>query len=166
MTRPKPNALVWLVLSAIIIALDLWTKGIALDHLVLHEPVPVIDGWLNWTLTRNYGAAFSFLNNGEGWQRWLFTALAAAVSTVLAVWLSRIARNDWKQALPFALIVGGALGNMIDRVRFGYVVDFIDAYWGESHWPAFNIADSAIVGGAIGLALFTILMPPKPEKAG
>jgi signal peptidase II len=88
------------------------------------------------------------------------------VSGLLVVWLARIPRHDWRQALPFALIVGGALGNLIDRVRFGYVVDFIDAYWGAHHWPAFNVADSAIVAGAIGLALFTILLPGKPADAG
>lgn len=166
MTRPKPNAVNWLLLSVVVIALDLWTKAIALRELRLHEPVPVIEGWLNWTLTRNYGAAFSFLSDAGGWQRWFFSALALGVSALLAVWLSRIPRNDWRQALPFALIIGGAIGNLADRIRFGYVVDFIDAYWRTHHWPAFNIADSAIVGGAIGLALFTILVPVKPAKTG
>lgn len=166
MARPKPSAAIWLLLSAAIIALDLWTKAIALRVLQLHEPVPVIEGWLNWTLTRNYGAAFSFLSDAGGWQRWFFSALALGVSAMLAVWLARIPRHDWRQALPFALIVGGALGNLVDRIRFGYVVDFVDAYWKTHHWPAFNIADSAIVGGAIGLALFTILMPAKPANAG
>ena len=165
MAHPKPNAARWLLLSVVVIALDLWTKGIALANLRLHDPVPVIDGWLNWTLTRNYGAAFSFLSDAGGWQRWFFSALALGVSGMLAVWLTRIPRNDWRQALPFALIIGGALGNLVDRVRFGYVVDFIDAYWDTHHWPAFNIADSAIVGGAIGLALFTILMPAKLPEA-
>lgn len=166
MTRPKPNAVNWLLLSVVVIALDLWTKAIALRELRLHEPVPVIEGWLNWTLTRNYGAAFSFLSDAGGWQRWFFSALALGVSALLAVWLSRIPRNDWRQALPFALIIGGAIGNLADRIRFGYVVDFIDAYWRTHHWPAFNIADSAIVGGAIGLALFTTLVPVKPAKTG
>ena len=166
MARPVPNAAIWLLLSVVIIALDLWTKAIALANLQLHEPVPVIDGFLNWTLTRNYGAAFSFLSDAGGWQRWFFSALAVGISALLAVWLTRLPRNDWRQALPFALIIGGALGNLVDRLRFGYVVDFIDAYWKTHHWPAFNIADSAIVGGAIGLALFTILFPPQPAKAG
>jgi signal peptidase II len=166
MARPTPNATRWLLLSLAIIALDQWTKAIALATLRLHEPVPVIDGLLNWTLTRNYGAAFSFLSDAGGWQRWFFSALALAVSAMLAAWLARTPRGDWRQALPFALIIGGALGNLVDRLRFGYVVDFIDAYWQTHHWPAFNIADSAIVGGAIGLALFTILFPTRPAKAG
>nr|WP_246387564.1 signal peptidase II [Chiayiivirga flava] len=147
----------WLILSAIVLVLDLWTKEIALTHLALHEPVPVIDGLLNWTLTYNYGAAFSFLSDASGWQRWFFSALAVGVSILLTVWLARMPRHDWRQALPFALVIGGAIGNLIDRLRHGYVIDFIDAYWNQSHWPAFNIADSAIVAGAIGIALFSLL---------
>jgi signal peptidase II len=165
MTRPRPHAAIWLLLSVLVIALDLWTKGLALAHLELHRPVPVIEGWLNWTLVYNYGASFSLLSDAGGWQRWLFSTLAVGVSVLLTVWLTRIPRHDWRQALPFALIVGGALGNLVDRIRYGYVVDFIDACWGEHHWPAFNIADSAIVGGAIGLVLFTILTPARAGDA-
>lgn len=163
--KPTPNALPWLALSAIILILDLWTKEIALNNLVLHESVPVIDGLLNWTLTRNYGAAFSFLSDASGWQRWLFSSLAVGVSLMLTFWLARTARSDWRQAIPFALVIGGAIGNLIDRIRHGYVVDFIDAYCcGLPHWPAFNIADSAIVVGAIGIAAFSLLQPrPAPE---
>ena len=161
MTRPQPHALIWLWLSALIIALDLWTKAISQSQLELHVPVPVIDGWLNWTLTYNRGAAFSFLSDGSGWQRWFFSTLAVGVSALLAFWLTRTARRDWRQALPFALVIGGALGNFVDRVRYGYVVDFIDAYWNEHHWPAFNIADSAISVGAVLLILFTLLPAKK-----
>lgn len=159
--KPRPNAAVWLVLSAVVLALDAWTKEIALAHLVLHESVPVIDGLLNWTRTHNYGAAFSFLSDASGWQRWFFSALAVGVSGMLAFWLTRTPRHDWRQALPYALVIGGAIGNLIDRLRHGYVIDFIDVYWNTAHWPAFNIADSAIVGGAIGIALFS-LFPAKP----
>lgn len=165
MSRPRPNAAIWLLLSAVVVALDLWTKALALEHLELHRPVAVIEGWLNWTLVYNYGASFSLLSDAGGWQRWLFGALAVGVSVMLAVWLTRTRRADWRQALPYALIIGGALGNLVDRIRYGYVVDFIDAYWDSYHWPAFNIADSAIVGGAIGIVLFTFLSP-KPRAAG
>lgn len=165
-TQPVPSALAWLLLSAAIIGLDLWTKALALAHLELHQPVPVIDGLLNWTLTYNLGAAFSFLSDAGGWQRWFFSALALGVSGVLGVWLSRLPRHDWRQAVPFALIIGGALGNLVDRLRYGHVVDFIDAYWGSYHWPAFNIADSAIVAGAIGLVLFTLFTPAQARNAG
>jgi len=152
--RPERNALPWLGLSLIVIALDQWTKQLALDHLVLHQPVPVIEGVWNWMLTYNEGAAFSFLSNSGGWQRWLFSGLAVVISGMLAFWLTRTPRNDWRQALPFALIIGGAIGNLIDRLRHGHVVDFVDWYWREWHWPAFNVADSAIVVAAAALIVF------------
>lgn len=154
-TKPtlRDSAVIWLALSIVVIVLDLWTKQIALDHLDYNRPVPVIDGFLNWTLLYNYGAAFSFLGNAGGWQKWLFSGLAVLISSLLAWWLSRLPRADWKQALPFALVIGGAVGNLIDRLRFGYVVDFIDVYYDVHHWPAFNIADSAIVVGAVLIAV-------------
>jgi len=153
--RPRlvESGLWWLLLSAVVIGLDLWTKQLALGHLQYNQPVPVIDGLLNWTLLYNYGAAFSFLTNAGGWQRWLFSGLAVLISAVLAGWLARTPRRDWLSCLPFALVIGGALGNLVDRIRFGYVVDFIDVYWDVHHWPAFNIADSAIVVGAVLIAL-------------
>lgn len=163
--RVTPNALVWLVLSLVVLVLDLGTKELALARLALHEPVPVIDGLLNWTLTYNHGAAFSFLSDASGWQRWLFSGLAVGISAMLTFWLTRTARADWRQALPYALIIGGAIGNLIDRLRHGYVIDFIDAYWNTSHWPAFNIADSAIVVGAIGVALFSFIPRKRAGEA-
>ncbi len=165
MTRVRPNALPWLLLSALVIALDLWTKHLALTHLELHRPVVFIEGVWNWTLTFNPGAAFSFLSDASGWQRWFFSALAVGISGLLAFWLLRMPRHDWRQALPYALIIGGALGNLVDRLRYGHVVDFVDWHWRGHHWPAFNIADSAIVGGAIGLVLFGILWPGKKEDS-
>lgn len=174
---PKPNALIWLLLSATVIGLDLWTKQLALTYLLPHQPVVFIEAIWNWTLTFNPGAAFSFLGDASGWQRWFFAVLAISISGMLCFWLARTARNDWRQALPYALVIGGAMGNFVDRLRCahplhcGEVVDFIDWYWGSYHWPAFNIADAAIVGGAIGLVLFGFLMPDKTsassgERAG
>lgn len=158
MVPASPNAgrsaLAWLWLSALVIVLDLATKELALRTLALHDPIAVVDGLLNWMLTYNYGAAFSFLSDASGWQRWFFSALALVISGLLGVWLRRLPRSDWRQALPFALIIGGALGNLVDRLRFGYVVDFIDVYWGSYHWPAFNVADSAISVGAVLLVVF------------
>lgn len=159
--RQGPNALVWLLLSGVVIWLDAFTKVLALRHLVLGQPVPVIEGLLNWTLVYNPGAAFSFLSDASGWQRWFFAALAVGMSALLTVWLARTERRDWRQAVPFALVIGGALGNLVDRLIHGHVIDFIDAYWGNAHWPAFNIADSAIVIGAVGIAVFGLL-----SKAG
>ncbi len=150
----RPNALPWLLLTAVILIADQITKYIALQNLQLHESIPVIDGLLNWTLAYNEGAAFSFLADAGGWQRWFFTILAIVVSAVLLVWLARTPRSDWQTALPLSLVLGGAIGNVIDRIRFGHVVDFIDVYQGTSHFPAFNIADSAISVGAVILILF------------
>ena len=164
MRAPTRHALIWLLLSAVVIALDLWTKQLALDHLRYAEPVAVVEGWLNWTLVYNHGAAFSFLQDADGWQRWLFAALAVGISLALIVALKRTERSDWRQAAPFALIIGGALGNLVDRLRFGYVIDFIDAYWGQHHWPAFNIADSAIVAGAVMLAVWGVWKAPSSDN--
>lgn len=139
----------WLWLSALVIVLDQVTKAVALANLTTFERVSVIPGFLDWTLAFNEGAAFSFLADAGGWQRWFFSVLAAVISVVLIVALRRIDRRDIAQALPFALIIGGALGNLIDRVRFGHVVDFILVYRGDWSWPAFNVADSAISVAAV-----------------
>ncbi len=160
------NALPWLLLSAVVIALDQWTKHLALANLQPFEPHVVIAGLLDWTLAFNSGAAFSFLAGGDGWQRWLFAALAIGVSTVLAVWLARLARGDWRNAAPLALIIGGALGNLVDRLRLGHVVDFIDVHLGSAHWPAFNIADSAISVGAVMLIAFGLGSGQRRGKHG
>lgn len=158
----QTSALPWLSLSAVVIVLDQLTKTIVLALLQPFEPHPVVAGLLNWTLAFNNGAAFSFLDIPGGWQRWLFTALALVVSGVLARWLATIPRRDWRNALPLSLVIGGALGNLIDRVRFGQVTDFIDVYYGASHFPAFNIADSAISVGAVLLVWFGLFASKKP----
>jgi len=159
---PKNNALGWLLLSAGVIALDQLTKVIVLDALQPYVPHPVIPGFLNWTLAFNTGAAFSFLADQQGWQRWLFSVLAVAVSAVLVRWLAHTARGDWHTALPLALVIGGALGNLIDRVRFGHVIDFIQVYYQQWAFPSFNIADSAISVGAILLVFFGLFAHAKP----
>jgi signal peptidase II len=150
----RPNALSWLVLSAAIIVADQISKLAVLDHFQLHESLPLIDGFLSLTLAYNDGAAFSFLQGAGGWQRWLFTALALVVSSILVVWLKRTGRGDWRTALPLSLVVGGAIGNVIDRARLGHVVDFIDVHYASWYFPAFNVADSAISVGAVLLILF------------
>ena len=154
MSKPLRNALPWLGLSAVVIVLDQLTKYWVLTSLPEYTAIPVIDGFWNWYRTYNTGAAFSFLADAGGWQKWFFTILAIVISGVLAFWLSRTPRNDWRTALPFALVIGGAIGNVIDRQIHGHVVDFIQWHWQDHYWPAFNLADAAIVGGAIGIALF------------
>ena len=157
----KPNALPWLAISALVIALDQLTKAIVLAALQPYMPHPVIPGFLNWTLAFNTGAAFSFLADQPGWQRWLFSGLAIAVSAVLARWLAHTPRRDWRTALPLALVIGGALGNLIDRVRYGHVTDFIQVYYQQWAFPSFNIADSAISIGAVLLVWFGLVMHGK-----
>ena len=148
----NPLTFAWLALAAVLIALDLWTKHLASTHLVLFEAVEVLP-WLNWRLAHNTGAAFSFLAQAGGWQRWFFTGLALVVSVVLIIWISRLRRDEWLVASALALVLAGALGNAIDRVCLGYVVDFIDVHAGGHHWPAFNVADSAITCGIILLLI-------------
>jgi len=160
----QTNALSWLLLSVLIIVADQVSKWLVLQHFQLHDSLPVIAGLLNWTLAYNEGAAFSFLSDAGGWQRWFFTALAVIVSAILVVWLSRTNRADWRTAMPLALIIGGAIGNVIDRIRLGHVVDFIDVHYGTWSWPAFNIADSAISVGAVMLIAFG-LFASKPDSA-
>ncbi len=159
----RSNALAWLLLSLLVIVLDQITKQVVLDRLHAGEAHVVIPGLLNWTLAFNTGAAFSFLAGAGGWQRWLFTALAIGVSAVLVAWLARTPRGDWRTALPLALVIGGAIGNLVDRLRFGHVVDFIDVYHRQWHFPAFNIADSAISVGAVLLIAFSLFASGERE---
>ena len=165
MPNPKPNALIWLLASIAVIALDQLTKQWVLSSLPEYTAIPVIDGFWNWYRTYNTGAAFSFLADAGGWQTWFFTGLAFVISGLLAFWLSRTPRADWKTALPFALVIGGAVGNVIDRLQHGHVIDFIQWHWRDHYWPAFNLADAAIVGGAIGIALFGLLQGKGGAKA-
>jgi len=164
--RPRPNALVWLLLSVAIIGLDQWSKAWVLSSLPEFQPVPVIDGVWNWYRTYNTGAAFSFLSDAGGWQLWFFTALAVAISALMAKWLWETPRANWRRALPFALVIGGAIGNVIDRQVHGHVVDFIQWYIGSYAWPSFNIADAAIVAGAVGIAVFGLFEGKASKKAG
>jgi signal peptidase II len=142
----------WLNLSALVIVLDQLTKWLMSSWLELYDTVAVVP-YFNLTLAHNYGAAFSFLASAGGWQRWFFTVLAVVVSIVLTIWMKRLKANARLEAISLALILGGAIGNVIDRVMHGYVIDFLDVYVGTYHWPAFNIADSAICVGAVLLIL-------------
>ncbi|UTW50142.1 signal peptidase II [Bacterioplanoides sp. SCSIO 12839] len=146
------SAIIWLWLAALVFVLDIATKQIAEAFLNYGEPVyllPVLD----FTLLYNKGAAFSFLANEGGWQRWFFTAISLVVSIVLIVWLKKLPRTQLWLPIALALILGGALGNLFDRVLFGHVIDFISVHWEKSYFPAFNIADSAITVGAIMMAI-------------
>ncbi|MFN3582223.1 MAG: signal peptidase II [Pseudomonas sp.] len=148
------GSLRWLLVSVLVVALDLLTKWFAEANLQMYQQVPVIDGLFSFTLAYNPGAAFSFLAGAGGWQRWFFSAIAVAVSIALVVWLYRLPRGKVLEPLALALILGGALGNLYDRIVHGHVVDFILVHWQQSwFFPAFNIADSAITVGAVLLIL-------------
>lgn len=140
----------WLWVSALVIALDQLSKLWASTSLNYAEPVNLLPS-LNFTLMHNTGAAFSFLSQAGGWQRWVFAVLAVLISTILVVWLTRLKTDQRWMAVALTLVLGGALGNVWDRIYLGYVVDFIDVYYEQWHWPAFNIADSAIFVGAVML---------------
>ena len=139
--------LIWLGLTVVAIALDQWSKHAIEQHLPMTGIYPILPV-LEFTRLHNPGAAFSFLAGASGWQRWFFTALACVVSAALVVWLARLERRANLVAAAIALIIAGALGTVIDRVRYGYVVDFIEVHWHNAYFPAFNVADSSITVGA------------------
>lgn len=150
------GSLVYLWISVAVIGADQLVKAVVVGSLALYESVVILPV-LSFTHLHNTGAAFSFLADAQGWPRWMFTALAVLVSAALAVWLRRIDRNARVLASAVALILGGALGNAIDRLRLGYVVDFVQVHWGMHYFAAFNVADSAISIGAALLLLDSLL---------
>lgn len=151
----------WLWLSAVVLALDLWTKSLAENTLQLYQRIEVLP-FFNFTLAYNSGAAFSFLADAGGWQRWFFASIALIATLVIIAWLLRL-RAERMVALALALILGGAVGNLWDRLTLGHVVDFLDFHWAGYHFPAFNVADSAITVGAILLIVDMFLTREKSE---
>lgn len=147
------------MLSAVVLVLDQLTKAWVLAALPEYTAVPVIEGFWNWFRSYNTGAAFSLLSDAGGWQKYFFTVLAFAISGLLAFWMWRTPRADWRTAAPYALVIGGAIGNVVDRLRYGHVIDFIQWHWRDWYWPSFNVADAAIVAGAIGIALSGFVRP-------
>ncbi|OED39211.1 signal peptidase II [Chromatiales bacterium (ex Bugula neritina AB1)] len=154
---------IYLFIVLVIIAIDQITKWIANTSLELHEQNPVMP-FFNWTLMYNYGAAFSFLSNAGGWQRWFFTIVATIISIVLVVWIYRLKHNEKWLGVALSLILGGAIGNLIDRVIFGYVIDFIQWYYERFYWPAFNIADASICVGTVILLATSFMADPNDSK--
>ena len=152
----------WYAVAILVVVLDQWSKSLAqqlLEYGRYVEVLPVFD----LTLQYNRGAAFSFLSTAGGWQRWLFAAIAGGVSLLLIVWIFRIARTQRLLALALALILGGALGNLWDRMVLGHVVDFIALHYQHRYFPAFNVADSAITLGA-ALMLLDMILNPESNK--
>ncbi|WP_201588464.1 signal peptidase II [Psychrobacter fozii] len=150
------RAFTWYLLSLVVVIIDQWTKWLAETKLTFHEPVPVIEPFLNWTLAYNYGAAFSFLADAGGWQKWFFSGLALVMSLFLIVYLIKAPRKATLLSLGLALVLGGAVGNLIDRLLHGHVIDFIHVHNADIwHYPIFNIADMGI---SIGVAMIVIDM--------
>ncbi|MGV6817822.1 MAG: signal peptidase II [Thiotrichales bacterium] len=156
----------WLWLTALVIVLDQATKIAADNWINIHQSIPVIPGFFDLTLAYNKGAAFSFLSDAGGWQRWLFTGLALVISVVLVIWIKRLPTQERLLAASLALILGGALGNLIDRLFYGHVIDFIHWYYKGFSWPAFNLADSAITLGATLMIIHTLFFADKHHSSG
>ncbi len=142
----------WLWLSVLVLMLDQASKLLVDASFQLYESLPLMP-YFNLTYARNTGAAFSFLSDAGGWQRWLFAGLAVVMSSFIGLWLKRLQAHETLMAVSLSLVLGGAIGNLIDRVAYGYVIDFLDVYYDSWHWPAFNIADSAI---CVGVALMLL----------
>ncbi|HHJ15925.1 MAG TPA: lipoprotein signal peptidase [Gammaproteobacteria bacterium] len=145
----------WLGISTLVVILDQLTKYLANTRLVYADPLALFPSF-NLTLLYNRGAAFSFLSDAAGWQRWFFVTVSLLASIFLVLWLRKLKPEQKLLALALALVLGGALGNLIDRLWLGHVVDFIQVYYKTFYWPAFNIADSAITVGA-GLLIWDAL---------
>jgi signal peptidase II len=157
------GAIRWLWLSGLVLAADQATKWLVVARFELFERLPLLP-MLELTRLHNKGAAFSFLNDASGWQQYLFLALAAIVSVGIVLWLLRLrAPGQALLAGGLALILGGAVGNAIDRLARGYVVDFIHFHWLEHYFPAFNVADSAITAGA-GLLILDVLLEARRAR--
>lgn len=166
---PNPDVgrfgrLAWLWLAVVVVVLDQATKVYFDSALADGREISVIPGLLSWLLAYNTGAAFSFLSDSAGWQRWLFAAIAVVVSGALVVWLKRLGRSDTWLAIALALVLGGALGNLYDRMAHGHVIDFIFVHWQDVwRFPVFNLADCAITVGAVMLAL-DMFKSKKPQE--
>ena len=161
----QKSGLSFLWLSAVAFLLDLLTKYIVVQKFDLYESVNVLPVF-NLTYVRNYGAAFSFLADHDGWQKYFFILLAIGISLMLAYFMKKNRANQTLQNAAYALIIGGALANMVDRAYNGFVVDFFDFYWDIYHYPVFNVADIAICIGAVLLALDAFKGDKNKQKSG
>ena len=152
MTEVKQKSgLIWLVLSLLLFAVDYMTKAVVVANMKLYESIEILPIF-NFTYMQNYGAAFSFLSDAGGWQRWFFSSIAVVISVLLTYWLKKLPAKNWVLCGAYSMVIGGAICNLVDRLVHGYVVDFLHFYYQDWHYPAFNVADIAIVCGA-GLLL-------------
>ena len=158
----QASQLRWLWLSLLVLVLDQITKLWA-ESVLINGQIELLS-WFNLTLAYNTGAAFSFLADAGGWQRYFFLGIGVVAVLIIFVWLRKLQSHERTTAIGLALILGGAIGNIIDRALYGHVIDFIDWHYGAWHWPAFNIADSAISVGAV-LIIWSGIIHAKPVAA-
>lgn len=163
----KQSGLRWLWLAGLMLVIDIGTKfwvmnsiGYGWEHRIEIFP------FFNLLHVHNYGAAFSFLSDAGGWQRWFFASLALGVCAMLLVWMRQLPATNKLLNIAYTMVIGGALGNLFDRLVHGYVVDFLDFYYKQYHWPAFNVADIAICAGAGLILLESFLHEEKPQTVG
>ncbi len=149
-------------LIAAVALLDQASKWFIVDYFLSHPQVIEVTGFFNLTLSYNTGISFGIFRDGADWVRWILIGAAFGIMAALLIWLRR--EPGWILSLAIGLVCGGALGNVVDRIRIGAVVDFLDFYLGAWHWPAFNIADTAIVIGVLGLVLDGLFQPPSRSK--
>lgn len=162
-TETKLNWKPWLLITLVVLLLDQWTKHLVLENMALYSRIELMP-FFNLVHVHNYGAAFSFLSDQPGWQRWFLSGITTVISVVIFIWLTRLNKTQLLLATALVFILGGALGNLYDRLAYGYVVDFIDWYYGTYHWPAFNLADAAISLGAVLLIVDTFKNPEKAKS--
>ncbi|SLM64664.1 Lipoprotein signal peptidase [Dickeya aquatica] len=153
----------WLWLAALVLVVDLGTKQWVMTHFQLGQSASLMP-FFNFTYAHNYGAAFSFLADKGGWQRWLFAAIALAIIVALLAMMYRSSAAQKLNNIAYALIIGGAIGNLTDRLVHGYVIDFLDFFIGDWHYPTFNLADTAIVIGALLIVLEGFLTSPQKKQ--
>jgi len=153
----------WFALTLISVILDQISKHMVVEQMELYQNIEVMP-FFNFFYVHNYGAAFSFLSDQSGWQRWFFSIVTILISLGIVFWLTKLKPSQKLLIIALTLVLGGALGNLYDRLVYGYVIDFIDWYVGDYHWPAFNIADASISLGAVLLILDTFLNP-EPDSS-
>lgn len=163
MLRLRGQTLVWFAIAAAVLLLDQWSKLWIVERYAYGD-TEFFSSFFNLVRVHNYGAAFSFLSDAGGWQRWGFSLLATVISGVIIVWIARLPVQRKLEGLALALILGGALGNLYDRLTLGYVVDFLDFHWSGKHFPAFNVADAGISVGAAILIFDTLINGPDAES--
>lgn len=154
----------WYVVAVVVMVLDQASKH-AIEAVFDYGETKVFTSFFNFTLAYNTGAAFSFLADAGGWQRWFFAVIAVSASVLLTVWIARTSATNPREAFALAFILGGALGNLYDRIVLGHVVDFIVVHYQDNYWPAFNLADSAICLGAFVLLVDMFMNKEKDSNA-